>query len=84
MRPERRGGVDRLDAFLSRVDRLGVEAMLGLAAVPVDRAEYERARAAAAEEAKVSGRSGRVSEAEGEIERYVLAMFNRSTVQPGW
>jgi hypothetical protein len=78
------GTVDRLDALLARIDRLRVEEMLALAAVPADRTEYDRARAAAVEEARLSGRSARVREAEDEIERYVLSMFNRSTVQPGW
>ena len=84
MRPHDGGTMDRLDAFLARVDRLRVEDLLGLATRPADSAAYERARAEAAEAARFSGRSARIREVEDEIEGYVLAMFNRSTVQPGW
>jgi hypothetical protein len=73
-----------LDRFWDRLERLRVEDMLALAARPLD----ERAHADALDRARAAAESARlgddVSDARNAIDGWVLSLFNRSTVQPGW
>jgi len=74
----------RLDAFATALDRLRVEDLFALAARPADADLHVAAREEAAREAAAAGRSDELAEAHERIERYVLALFNASTLQPGW
>lgn len=73
-----------LDQFWERLERLRVEDMLALAAQPLD----ERAHADALERARAAAEGARladdVADAMAAIDGWVLSLFNRSTVQPGW
>lgn len=82
MTAERAGG--RLDAFAAALDRLSVEDLLALAARPLDPTAMEAVRAEAERVAHASGRVAAIASAHERIERFVLALFNASTLQPGW
>jgi hypothetical protein len=73
-----------LDQFWERLERLRVEDMLALAAQPLD----ERAHAAAVDRARAVAEGARlggdVADAMAAIDGWVVSLFNRSTVQPGW
>lgn len=73
-----------LDRFWKRLERLRVEDMLALAARPLD----ERAHAEALDRARAIAEGARlgddVADARAAIDDWVLALFNRSTAQPGW
>lgn len=73
-----------LDRFWNRLERLRVEDMLALAARPLD----ERAHADALDRGRAAAESARldddVADAGTAIDGWVLSLFNRSTVQPGW
>ena len=74
----------RLDTFATALDRLRVEDLFALAARPADADLHVAAREEAAREAAAAGRSDELAAAHERIERYVLALFNASTLQPGW
>jgi hypothetical protein len=73
-----------LDHFWQRLERLRVEDMLALAAQPLD----QRAHANTLERAHAAAESARlgddVAEVRATIDEWVVSLFNRSTVQPGW
>jgi hypothetical protein len=73
-----------LDRFWQRLERLRVEDMVALAARPLDGSAHdvalERARGAARE----WGLDAVIVAASADIDDWVVSMFNRSTVQPGW
>ena len=73
-----------LDRFWERLERLRVEDMLALAARPLDEQAHADAvdRARTAAEATALGDD--VAEVRAAIDGWVVALFNRSTVQPGW
>ncbi len=73
-----------VDAFWQRLERLRVEDMLGLAARPFDEAAHAAAVDRATEEARRAGLAKTIATATADVDAYVLALFNRSTVQPGW
>jgi hypothetical protein len=73
-----------VEAFWRRLERLRVEDMLGLAARPFDEATHVAAVERATEEARRAGLTKTVNAATADVDAYVLALFNRSTVQPGW
>jgi hypothetical protein len=73
-----------VDAFSQRLERLRVEDMLGLAARPFDEAAHAAAVERATDEARRAGLTKTISKATADVDAYVLALFNRSTVQPGW
>ena len=82
MTAERAGG--RLDAFAAALDRLSVEDLLALAARPLDATAMAAVRGEAERVAHASGRVAAIVSAHARIERFVLALFNASTLQPGW
>jgi hypothetical protein len=73
-----------LDHFWHRLERLRVEDMLALAAQPLD----QRAHAVALDRAWAAAEDARlgddVVEVRAAIDEWVVSLFNRSTVQPGW
>jgi hypothetical protein len=73
-----------LDRFWERLERLRVEDMLALAAQPLD----SRAHAGALDHAQAAAEDARlgddVAEVRAAIDDWVVSLFNRSTVQPGW
>lgn len=73
-----------LDRFWERLERLRVEDMLALAARPLD----ERTHAAAVDRARAAAEDARLgddlAEVGAAIDGWVIALFNRSTAQPGW
>ena len=73
-----------VDAFWQRLERLRVEDMLGLAARPFDEATHAAAVDRATEEARRAGLTKTIAAATADVDAYVLSLFNRSTVQPGW
>jgi hypothetical protein len=73
-----------VDAFWQRLERLRVEDMLGLAARPFDEATHVAAVDRATEEARRAGLTKTIAAATADVDAYVLSLFNRSTVQPGW
>jgi len=73
-----------VDAFWKRLERLRVEDMLGLAARPFDEATHAAAVERATEDARRAGLTATIVAARADVDTYVLALFNRSTVQPGW
>ena len=78
------GLIGRLDEFAAVLDRLRVEDLLALAARPTDAAVRTAARDEARRRAAGSGRTKDLAAAHERIESYVLALFNASTLQPGW
>jgi hypothetical protein len=78
--------VDRrpLETFWRRLERLRVEDMLARSARPTDEASHGRALAAAREAASRDGVAGAIRAATADIDDWVVRLFNRSTVQPGW
>jgi hypothetical protein len=78
------GRVVRLDAFAAALDRLRVEDLLALAARPLDPAASATAQVEADEAARFAGRGATLRAAHERVDRYVLGMFNASTLQPGW
>jgi uncharacterized protein (DUF2126 family) len=73
-----------VEAFWKRLERLRVEDMLGLAARPFDEATHAAAMDRATDEAHRAGLTKTIAAAMGDVDAYVLSLFNRSTVQPGW
>jgi hypothetical protein len=73
-----------VDAFWQRLERLRVEDMLGLAARPFDEATHVAALDRATDEAQRAGLTKTIAAATADVDAYVLSLFNRSTVQPGW
>jgi hypothetical protein len=73
-----------VDAFWQRLQRLRVEDMLALAAQPLDPASHAAAVERAAEEAQRGGLAEAVAAATADVDTWVVELFNRSTVQPGW
>jgi hypothetical protein len=73
-----------LDHFWHRLERLRVEDMLALAAQPLD----QRAHAVALDRARAAAEYARlgddVVDVGAAIDEWVVSLFNRSTVQPGW
>jgi hypothetical protein len=73
-----------LDRFMARLERLRVEDMLALAARPLD----ERAHAETLDRARAAAEDARLGDDVGDagaaIDGWVVALFNRSTEQPGW
>jgi len=73
-----------LDRFWERLERLRVEDMLALAARPLD----EQAHADAVDRARAAADDARlgddIAEVTAAVDGWVVSMFNRSTVQPGW
>ncbi|HYM84529.1 MAG TPA: hypothetical protein VEY67_10295 [Candidatus Dormibacteraeota bacterium] len=79
--PEERA---RLEAFIARLDRLSLEGMLMLAARPLDPHAHRAAQGRAEGAAGESLRSEAVEAVRSDAHDWVMALFNRSTVQPGW
>lgn len=77
-------GSHRLDAFAAALDRIRVEDLFALAARPADPDLRLAAREEAARLAEQAARSDELAATHERIERYVLALFNASTLQPGW
>jgi hypothetical protein len=73
-----------LEAFWRRLERLRVEDMLALAAQPLDPAGHAAAVERANDEAQRAGLATAVAAATADVDAWVLDLFNRSTVQPGW
>jgi hypothetical protein len=73
-----------LETFLQRVDRIRAEDLLLRSARPRDAAAHASALEAAADAARSSGLDRRVRDARHAIDEWVVDLFNRSTVQPGW
>ena len=73
-----------LETFLQRVDRIRAEDLLIRAARPRDAAAHASALEAATNAAGSSGLDRRVRDARHAIDEWVVDLFNRSTVQPGW
>ena len=75
---------DAIDRFWSRLERLRVEDMIALAARPVDERTHREAVTRATAAARAGGRGAAIEEARWVVDDWVVALFNRSTVQPGW
>jgi hypothetical protein len=73
-----------VEAFWRRLERLRVEDMLTLAAQPLDTASHAAAVERATEEAQRAGLAKGIASATADVDAWVLELFNRSTVQPGW
>lgn len=73
-----------LDAFLERVERLRVEDLLARAAQPLDPSAHAAAVRRAEATAREAGLETRIREAQRTVDDWVIRLFNRSTVQPGW
>ncbi len=73
-----------LDAFWGRLERLRVEEMLALAAQPVDEAAHAGAVARARDATSDARLAAEVDQARAAIDDWVVRLFNRSTLQPGW
>ncbi len=58
--------------------------MIALAARPLDEGAHREAVGRAVAAARAEGRESAVSDARRAVDDWVLALFNRSTVQPGW
>ena len=76
--------IGRLDEFAGVLDRLRVEDLLALAARPFEPTTRAAAQVEAEEAARFAGRGGALRAAHERVEHYVLALFNASTLQPGW
>ena len=76
--------VRAVEAFWRRLERLRVEDMLALAARPLDEAAHAAAVERAADEAGRAGLSGTIATATADVDTWVVALYNSSTVQPGW
>ena len=73
-----------LETFWRRLERLRVEEMLALAARPLDEAAHAEVVARASLVAVDSGLAGAVNDARAAVDDWVVGLFNRSTLQPGW
>jgi hypothetical protein len=73
-----------LEAFWGRLERLRVEEMVALAAQPLDPAAHAAAVERANDEARRAGLTKAVAAATADVDAWVLALYNRSTAQPGW
>ena len=73
-----------LDRFWQRLERLRVEDMVALAARPLDGSAHDAALEQARGAARESGLDSVIVAASADIDDWVVSMFNRSTVQPGW
>jgi hypothetical protein len=73
-----------VEAFWQRLERLRVEDMLALAARPLDEAAHAATVERATDDARRAGLTKTIAAATADVDAYVLALFNRSTVQPGW
>jgi hypothetical protein len=73
-----------LDAFLDRLDRQRAEDLILMAARPLDAAAHDEALSRAAEAAAAAGLERRVADARSMMVDWVIRLFNRTTVQPGW
>jgi hypothetical protein len=73
-----------VERFWQRLERLRVEDMVAMAARPLDEASHAEAVRRATEAAQGSSIASTVAEATADVDAWVLAMFNRSTAQPGW
>lgn len=74
----------RLESFWRRLERLRVEDMLVRAARPLDEDAHAGALARARAEAGRHHLDGAIAAATADVDDWVLRLFNRSTVQPGW
>jgi hypothetical protein len=74
-------GVER---FFERVERQRAEDLLPRAARPLDAAAHEAALDRANEVARDAGKAETVRDAQRTIDDWVIRLFNRSNVQPGW
>jgi hypothetical protein len=73
-----------LARFWDRLERLRVEDMLARTAQPVDEAAHAAALDRAHEAAARTGLSDALGSATAGVDDWVVRLFNRSTVQPGW
>lgn len=73
-----------IEAFWARLERLRVEDMLALAARPLDEAAHAEALERAREAAARAGLTATIDEATADVDDWVVRLFNRSTLQPGW
>lgn len=73
-----------LAAFFGRVERLRAEDLLALAAQPLDGASHAAALERAAAVTRRHGLDDAVDDVRRTVDDWVLRLFNRSTVQPGW
>jgi len=73
-----------LDAFLDRVERQRAEDLLPMAARPLDPTAHAGALERAREVAHRVGLEPAVRDARSMMDDWVLRLFNRSNVQPGW
>jgi hypothetical protein len=58
--------------------------MLALAARPLDEATHREAVGRATDEARRAGLGTSIAAATHDVDDYVVGLYNRSTVQPGW
>src|SRR5215211_5869277 len=73
-----------LETFLQRVERIRAEDLLLRAARPSDEAAHASALEAAADAARAEGLDKAVGDARHTIDEWVVDLFNRATLQPGW
>ena len=73
-----------VDRFWARLERLRAEDMLPLAAQPLDRHAHAAAVERADEIATRAGLADAIAGARRDVDDWVIRLFNRSTVQPGW
>jgi hypothetical protein len=74
----------RLTEFIGRLERLPVEEMVALAARPLDPDQHAHAIAVADEAARESLRGDALDRVRSDADEFVVRLFNRSNVQPGW
>ncbi len=75
---------EAIERFWSRLERLRAEDMIALSARPLDATTHAGTLARAYEAATFAGRAGTVTDVRRSVDDWVVALFNRSTVQPGW
>jgi hypothetical protein len=73
-----------LDRFWKQLERLRVEDMMALAARPLDVEAHAVAVEHAGDGARRLGLEKSIAATTADIDAWVVALFNRSTVQPGW
>jgi hypothetical protein len=76
--------MNELDSFLRTIDRLTVEQLLPRAARPLDERAHAAALQRAGESARAAGLDKSIEVAHRTVDDYVIGLFNRSHVQPGW
>jgi hypothetical protein len=76
--------MNAVERFFERVERQRAEDLLPRAARPLDAAAHEAALERANEVAQDAGEAATIRDAQRTIDDWVIRLFNRSNVQPGW